>query len=590
MQTEKPAQDPEGSAIMFGWFLLAIVVVVLFWLASSRLHLTVSELIELALLTIVGVYVIADVAIYYMRRTAKRAEIFPPPKPRIPFATDANEVAIAADNESVLVGHESNGDPFYWSNDVRARQTIASGMTGAGKTTLIESILQQDIRRGVPIIFMDGKGEKKLLDRILPYVEAAGRMHQFRLIDPHQPEKSVGFNPLHAPHGNLDSHVGFVFESFKVDGGDDFFDQHQRVYLENITRILHHSGKRINFYDLLVTAYDEKILARQIKIALDNARANKNVTRQQMLTLEISIQNLLATFQDKDRVSKIQGLINHMMTYMGDSLATITGPYENLLTMEDVLDQNLILYVSLNINVNQDAVTSLGRIILQNLQLTLGQRYAETGHGDNHEFISVLMDEFAPFAYSNFSRILQTARGGNVAFMFALQNYGQLDPVGFGLKDSLTSGPNNAFMMTMKDEKTTEQFRKEGGEVKRDRVSVRVEKGGILTGNKFEEQTSGTKSDFYELQIRDEQLKRLPRGQMQVVMSDPDKGMVHKHIHVRRPDMHFIANKEINNLYPSMAELMQDSQGLNLRFPTLDLEAKRTDYAGKKTVRSGRKS
>jgi len=177
-----------------------------------------------------------------------------------------------------------------------------------------------------------------------------------------------------------------------------------------------------------------------------------------------------------------------------------------------------------------------------------------------------------------------------VAFMFALQNYGQLDPVGFGLKDSLTSGPNNAFMMTMKDEKTTEQFRKEGGEVKRDRVSVRVEKGGILTGNKFEEQTSGTKSDFYELQIRDEQLKRLPRGQMQVVMSDPDKGMVHKHIHVRRPDMHFIANKEINNLYPSMAELMQDSQGLNLRFPTLDLEAKRTDYAGKKTVRSGRKS
>ena len=590
MQTEKPAQDPEGSAIMFGWFLLAIVVVVLFWLASSRLHLTVSELIELALLTIVGVYVIADVAIYYMRRTAKRAEIFPPPKPRIPFATDANEVAIAADNESVLVGHESNGDPFYWSNDVRARQTIASGMTGAGKTTLIESILQQDIRRGVPIIFMDGKGEKKLLDRILPYVEASGRMHQFRLIDPHQPEESVSFNPFHAPHGNPDSHVGFVFESFKVDGGDDFFDQHQRVYLENISRILYHSGKRFNFYDLLCTAYDDKILARQIKIAIENANANPNVTRQQRLTLEMSVHNLLATFQDKDRVSKIQGLINHMMTYMSDSLATITGPYENLLTMEDVLDQNLILYVSLNINVNESAVTSLGRIILQNLQLTLGQRYAETGHGDNHDFISVLMDEFAPFAYSNFSRILQTARGGNVAFMFALQNYGQLDPVGFGLKDSLTSGPNNAFMMTMKDDKTTEQFRKEGGEVKRDRVSVRVEKGGILTGNKFEEQTSGTKSDFYELQIRDEQLKRLPRGQMQVVMSDPDKGMVHKHIHVRKPDEHFIANKEINNLYPSMAELMQDSQGLNLRFPTLDLEAKRTDYAGKKTARGGRKS
>ena len=40
----------------------------------------------------------------------------------------------------------------------------------------------------------------------------------------------------------------------------------------------------------------------------------------------------------------------------------------------------------------------------------------------------------------------------------------------------------------------------------------------------------------------------------------------------------------------SMAELMQDSQGMNLRFPTLDLEAKRTDYAGKKTARGGRKA
>jgi len=71
---------------------------------------------------------------------------------------------------------------------------------------------------------------------------------------------------------------------------------------------------------------------------------------------------------------------------------------------------------------------------------------------------------------------------------------------------------------------------------------------------------------------------------MQVVMSDPDKGMVHKHIHVRKPDEHFIANKEINNLYPSMAELMQDSQGLNLRFRPSTWKQKRTDYAGKKTA------
>jgi len=35
--------------------------------------------------------------------------------------------------------------------------------------------------------------------------------------------------------------------------------------------------------------------------------------------------------------------------------------------------------------------------------------------------------------------------------------------------------------------KTTEQYRKEGGEIKHERVSVHVEKGGVLTGDKYEE-------------------------------------------------------------------------------------------------------
>jgi hypothetical protein len=191
----------------------------------------------------------------------------------IAFSNEAKEVGIAQDAESVLVGHESDGQPFYWTTRP-VQQTIASGMTGAGKTTLIESILQQDICSGVPIIFIDGKGEKKLLDRILPIVEAAGRMDNFRLIDPSQPENSVAFNPFWAPHGDPDAHVAFIFESFKVDGGDDFFDQHQRVYLENIARILFYSGKRFNFYDVLVAAYDDKVLAQA-----DQDRARERACR-----------------------------------------------------------------------------------------------------------------------------------------------------------------------------------------------------------------------------------------------------------------------------------------------------------------------
>ena len=33
-------------------------------------------------------------------------------------------------------------------------------MTGAGKTNLLETVTEQDIMRGVPIIFIDGKGDR----------------------------------------------------------------------------------------------------------------------------------------------------------------------------------------------------------------------------------------------------------------------------------------------------------------------------------------------------------------------------------------------------------------------------------------------
>ena len=75
-------------------------------------------------------------------------------------------------------------------------------------------------------------------------------------------------------------------------------------------------------------------------------------------------------------------------------------------------------------------MTALGRMLLQNLQLMIGKRYAEAQNGMEQPFVSVIMDEFSPFAYENFAHILVTARGANVAFLFALQSAPQLLQVG----------------------------------------------------------------------------------------------------------------------------------------------------------------
>jgi len=56
-------------------------------------------------------------------------------------------------------------------------------------------------------------------------------------------------------------------------------------------------------------------------------------------------------------------------------LSVITGPYEDLLSLEEVIEQELILFVTLNVNKNTEPVRALGKMLLQNLQLEVGKRY-----------------------------------------------------------------------------------------------------------------------------------------------------------------------------------------------------------------------
>ena len=133
------------------------------------------------------------------------------------------------------------------------------------------------------------------------------------------------------------------------------------------------------------------------------------------------------------------------MTFLDDELSVITGPYDNLLSINDVIDNELILFVSLNINKNTAPVRALGKMMLQNLQLVVGKRYeTETERKRrNKPLFSVVMDEFAPFGYRNFAQILNTARGTNTAFLFSLQSLPQLLEVGKGFPAGRIVGAGN---------------------------------------------------------------------------------------------------------------------------------------------------
>jgi hypothetical protein len=96
-------------------------------------------------------------------------------------------------------------------------------------------------------------------------------------------------------------------------------------------RVLFYTGLKFNFYDVLVMAMDERVMKEQVEEARKRIALDSSFPIQRRLNFEMSVRNLYTSLRDRERVQKIQGLLNECMTFLDDQLSVLTGPYEQLL-------------------------------------------------------------------------------------------------------------------------------------------------------------------------------------------------------------------------------------------------------------------
>jgi hypothetical protein len=364
--------------------------------------------------------------------------------------------------------------------------------------------------------------------------------------------------------------VAMIFGSFNL--RKEFFAKHQLNYLADIVRVLFYTGLKFNFYDVLVMAMDERVMKEQVEKARKRIALDSSLPTQRRLNFEMSVKNLFTSLADRERVQKIQGLLNECMTFLDDQLSVLTGPYEQLLSIDDVIEQELILVVSLNINKNPEPMRSLGKMILQNLQLVIGKRYESEEHRlrSNVPMLSVVLDEFAPFGYRNFAQILQTARGTNTAFLFSMQALPQLMQVDRGFKEDVASAPNTTMILRTRDEETTRYFLRASSEHRVTRRSVSMQRWKVFGYEKYQQTERAVDREERETRALDEHIKNLPMAQMEILMTDDARGTLHGLLHVRTPEDVTVPQFK-PQLHPTLSQSREDSIGANLRFKTPEL-------------------
>jgi len=555
----------------------------IFWLAwfiaHDRYHLSNRQIAELASYVSLVLFAMVGCAVLIATRRSWREKQWPHPPMLMSPKRDDKFVAEARKRDAVVLGYDIHGRPWYWADGVRVMQGIVLGMTGSGKTTLLKNIITQDLARVVgtpddphrlPMIIFDGKADMEFFYDLLPHVHRAGRLHQLRVLNAARPDISVRYNPFHCSDDDYMPIVNMIFGSFNLH--DEFFSKHQLNYLSDIVRVLVYTGCKFNFYDVLVMAIDEQVLREQVEKARRRLEQDSSIPVQRRLNFEMSARNLFQSLADRERVPKIQGLVNECMTFLDDELSVITGPYEDLLSIDEVIEQELILFVTLNVNKNTEPVLALGKMLLQNLQLVVGKRYEsdEQRRRSNRPMFSVVLDEFAPFGYRNFAQILQTARGTHTAFLFSMQSLPQLIHVGRGFKEDVTSAPNTTMALRTKDEETTRYFLRASAEHTVTRRSVSMYRRRLFGYEKYEPTDRAVEREDRETRALDEHIKNLPKGQMEILMADDTRGTLHQLLHIRPPQDVRIPNFE-PELYRRLRESREHSAGANLRFTTAGL-------------------
>jgi len=563
---QKHRQEEKGAAVLVAFLVISLAG----YLVVSRFHIRPNQLVELTLYVLIAVAALIA-GIWHFSTVKHRMENrWPHPPVYILPMKDYENVRQAHEENAVVIGHDIYGKPRHWSDAVRALQAILFGMLGAGKSTFLSNIIVQDAQRWVgspgachriPMIILDGKGDLEFLENLLPAFEAAGRMHQVRILSPSLPDISVRFNPFYAPDGSYQEHVNNVFKSFGLK--KDFFEGRQGTCLSDTARILRHTGKRFNIYDIMVMALDERVMREQIRLAQHMISNRSDVTQQEILNFEMSVHMLFQSLEDRERVPKIQGLLDNLETFLQDEMSLITGPYEDLITLEEVIDNEQILFISLNTMKDSKPVEALGRILLQNLQYIIGKRY-EDQRRRGLPMVSVILDEFAPFAYPGFARTVQMARGSNTAFLFALQSLAQLADVGRGFQQDVSSAPNTIFQMRTKCQETTDFFCNASGPFRRLRRSQSMQLTGWFT-KKYRETGCANETEIKETLALDEHIKNLPTGQMELLTLNDKSETAHAHLHVRvSPDYRIPEFK--SDLFPRLKTPLISSLGANLRF------------------------
>lgn len=294
--------------------------------------------------------------------------------------------------------------------DRRAHMYII-GKTGTGKSTLLETLVRQDIQAGHGLALLDPHGD--LVERILETIPEDRKQDviYFNVPDTAQP---LGFNPLESVHVSKRSLAASgLLEVFKKIWIDSWGPRLEHILRNALLALLDQPQSMLA--DVL-RLLDDSAFRKLVAFRTANGQVRNFWLRE--------YENYPARF----RIEAIAPIQNKVGAFLADPILNrILTQHTSAFDLRRVMDEGKILLVNLpKGKIGEDSMALLGALLVARIG-SAGLGRADLPETERHDFF-VYLDEFQSFATLSLATMLSELRKYRVNLILAHQYLSQLDP------------------------------------------------------------------------------------------------------------------------------------------------------------------
>ncbi len=341
---------------------------------------------------------------------------------------------------AVALGADTAGQRVLLSDRQLSAHALIVGASGAGKSTTLLTLLNENVRLGRPVVTIDMKGSPAFARSLADAAASAGRPFQVW-----SPDGPAAWNPL--AHGNATELKD------KLIASERFTEPHYRRaaerYVQTVLQVLAH-------------AHPERPPTLEEVTWLMDPHRLPGLLRHAPRQFSERVQDYIATLTP-DQLSAIRGLGTRLAliteSHTGAFLKPGAGPRSvegevvdgSVVDREAVagavvdvrasLEGDAVVLFSLNSSTYGGLASQLGALAIQDLVSAAGQRLSDQagaglhGAGDGRAMIGI--DEFSALGSDNVISLLARCRESGVSVLLATQELADLDRVARGLRDQV---------------------------------------------------------------------------------------------------------------------------------------------------------